>query len=312
MTNLNKPNKILRIATRQSPLALWQANYIRAQLLHHWPQLTIELLPMTTSGDQFLKDKLLEVGGKGLFVKELEEALLEKRADLAVHSMKDVPANLPDGLFLAAIGTRHNPFDALISKKQSGLSALPLGAIIGTSSLRRQSQLLAIRPDLKIIPLRGNIHTRIAKMDTELFDAIVLAVAGLERMGLDDLITEILPEDIMLPACGQGALGIECRLEDAETQLLIAPLNDTFSTYCVTAERQVNALLGGNCHVPLAVYCTVINNSTLSLRAKVASPDGQIVIQEHLQGDILELSALAEQCAHLLLQNGAADLLAKK
>ena len=304
--------KTIRIATRKSPLALWQANHIRAELLRYWPQLVIELLPMTTSGDQFLKDKLLALGGKGLFVKELEEALLENRAHLAVHSMKDVPATAPDGLSLVAICTRHNPFDALVSKTHVHLTDLPIGAIVGTSSLRRQSQLLAIRPDLNIIPLRGNIHTRIAKMDTDEFDAIVLAVAGLERMGLQHLITEILHEDIMLPACGQGALGIECRTDDTELQRYIAPLNDNISALCVNTERHVNALLGGNCHVPLAVYCTHTQDSKLYLRAKVASPDGQTIIEENLQAPSSEARTLAQQCAQTLLVNGAANLLAKE
>lgn len=304
--------KIIRIATRKSPLALWQANHIRNELLSYWPQLVIELLPMTTSGDQFLKDKLLAIGGKGLFVKELEEALLENRADLAVHSMKDMPATAPEGLSLAAICARHNPFDALVSKTHVHLTDLRHGAVVGTSSLRRQSQLLAIRPDLKIIPLRGNIHTRLSKMDTGEFDAIVLAVAGLERMGLQHLITEMLDEDIMLPACGQGALGIECRTNDSELQRYIEPLNDTLSALCVNTERHVNALLGGNCHVPLAVYCTQIYDSKLHLRAKVASPDGQTIIKESLIAPIDESDSLAQQCAQSLLVGGAADLLAKK
>lgn len=301
--------KILRIATRNSPLALWQANHIRAELIQRWPELVIELLPMTTSGDQFLKDKLLAIGGKGLFVKELEEALLDKRADLAVHSMKDVPASAPDGLSLAAICKRHNPFDALISPIYPSLNELPLNAVVGTSSLRRQSQLLAMRPDLKILPLRGNIHTRLAKLDSGEFDAIVLAVSGLERMELGHLITEVLSDDIMLPACGQGALGIECRTDDAELHAIIAPLNHTLSALCVNTERHVNALLGGNCHVPLAVYCTTAPKNKLTLRAKVASENGQIIIEDNQQGAADEAHQLAQQCAQNLLAKGAADLL---
>lgn len=310
MTKTKKSNKILRIATRQSPLALWQANFIREQLLLHWPYLTIELLPMTTSGDQFLKDKLLKIGGKGLFVKELEAALLDNRADLAVHSMKDVPASFPNGLTLSAICKRNSPFDALVSKKYTSLSALPLHAVIGTSSLRRQSQLLAIRPDLNIIALRGNIHTRIEKLTTDGFDAIILAVAGLERMGLEHLITQRLSETCMVPACGQGALGIECRLDDEETLAFIAPLNDALSALCVQTERQVNALLGGNCHMPLGVYCKPETSTTLSLCALVASANGQQVIQDS-QTDLAIASAqLAQNCAQNLLTKGAAKLLA--
>ena len=301
--------KTIRIATRNSPLALWQANHIRAELLQRWPELVIELLPMTTSGDQFLKDKLLAIGGKGLFVKELEEALLDKRADLAVHSMKDVPAAAPEGLSLSAICARHNPFDALVSRVYPSLNELPLNAVVGTSSLRRQSQLLAIRPDLKIHPLRGNIHTRLAKLDSGEFDAIVLAVSGLERMGLGHLITEVLAEDIMLPACGQGALGLECRTDDEDLHAIIAPLNHTLSALCVNTERHVNALLGDNCHVPLAVYCTTAPDDKLSLRAKVASSNGQIIIEDNQLGASGAAHQLAQQCAQTLLAKGAADLL---
>lgn len=302
-------NRTLRIATRQSPLALWQANHIRQQLLHHWPSLTIELLPMTTTGDTFLNDKLLTIGGKGLFVKELEEALLDNRADLAVHSMKDVPTTLPNGLILTAICQRDNAFDAFISNKHTNLTSLPLNAVIGTSSLRRQSQLLAIRSDLNIVALRGNIHTRITKLTADGLDAIILAVAGLERMGLAHLITEKLSETIMLPACGQGALGIECRLDDNETQQYIAPLNDALSAVCVQTERHVNALLGGNCHMPVAVYCKPLTSETLSLCAVVANANGQQVIKENLEGSAAKHIQLAQTCANNLLIKGASNLL---
>lgn len=302
--------KILRIATRKSPLAIWQANHIRELLLQHWPSLYIELMPMVTSGDKFFNEKLSATGGKGLFVKELEEALLDKRADLAVHSMKDVPAIFPTGLCLAAICTRHNPLDALVSQVYTSLDNLPSGAIIGTTSLRRQSQLLAVRPDLNIKALRGNIQTRVAKLQSGEYDAIILAVAGLERMALDEIITEILSTEIMLPACGQGALGIECRVEDEELKQFIAPLNDTLSAMCVSSERHVNALLGGNCHVPVAVYCTLIENAQILLRAKVASVDGKIVISNRQCGHQHDATALAEKCARALLASGASDLLA--
>ncbi len=206
----------LRIATRKSPLALWQANHIADLLKQHWPLIKIELVPMVTSGDKFLKDKLLITGGKGLFVKELEEALLTGQADIAVHSIKDVPATFPEGLALAAICKRHNPLDAFIAKRHKTLQDLPAGSVIGTSSLRRQSQLLALRPDLEIKVLRGNINTRLDKLEAGEYDAIILAVAGLERMGMQASITEILSDELMLPACGQGALGIECRTEDSD------------------------------------------------------------------------------------------------
>lgn len=300
----------LRIATRKSPLALWQAHHVRDRLLEHWPSLHIELLPMETSGDKFLKDKLATIGNKGLFVKELEEALLDNRADLAVHSMKDVPTTFPAGLCLAAICARHNPLDALLSSNYSNLDSLPLGAIVGTTSLRRQSQLLAIRPDLKIEGLRGNLQTRLAKLESGQYDAIILAVAGLERLGLQRQIKEILSTDRMLPACGQGALGIECRIEDSELKKYISPLNDPISALCVHSERHVNALLGGNCHVPLAVYCAPEADSQLYLRAKVATVDGKIIISESLRGHSDDSASLANTCAQLLLANGAAELLA--
>ncbi|MCX7118061.1 MAG: hydroxymethylbilane synthase [Legionellales bacterium] len=299
----------LRIATRKSPLALWQASHIREQLLQHWPSLQIDLVPLVTSGDQFLKNKLSATGGKGLFVKELEEALLEHRADIAVHSMKDVPATFPKGLSLSVICTRLNPWDALLCEKHSCFLHLPQGAVIGTASLRRQSQLLAIRPDLHILPLRGNLQTRLSKLHAGDFDAIVLAVAGLQRLGLNHLITEVFSASQMLPACGQGALGIECRADDLPILSLIAPLRDPLSTLCVNAERQVNALLGGNCHVPLAVYCQPIANSEVLLEAKVATPDGQTIICNTQQGPEQNAQKLADLCARVLLDNGAREIL---
>lgn len=302
------PKKI-RIATRQSPLALWQANHVREILLKQWPNITIELLPMVTSGDKFLQDKLLAAGGKGLFVKELEEALLSKRADIAVHSTKDMPAELPEGLILAAICKRHNPFDALISKQYSSLDELPHQAVIGTASLRRQSQLLAYRSDLQIKTLRGNINTRLAKLEAREYDAIILAAAGLERMGLEHAITELLSDDIMLPTCGQGALCIESRTDDQEIQQLISGLNDPISSLCIQTERRVNAQLGGNCHVPLAVFCTLTQSKQLFLRAKILSLDGSQSIQDSQTGTMDQAQTLAYQCTQALLAQGAADLL---
>lgn len=299
----------LRIATRKSPLALWQANHIADLLKQYWPLLKIELVPMVTSGDKFLKDKLLLTGGKGLFVKELEEALLAGEADIAVHSMKDVPATFPEGLALASICKRHNPLDAFIAKRHNRLQELPAGSIIGTSSLRRQSQLLALRSDLEIKVLRGNINTRLNKLEEGEYDAIILAVAGLERMEMQASITEILSDELMLPACGQGALGIECRAEDSDIKKLLTPLNDPLSALCVHSERHVNALLGGNCHVPLAVFCTVQSNQQLLLRAKVLTTDGQTVIQDSQSGPQSQAIAIADTCAKALLAKGAGKLL---
>ena len=300
---------MLRIATRKSPLALWQAESVRAQLLLHWPEQNISLVPMITSGDRWLQDRLQSVGGKGLFVKELEEALLNDLADFAVHSMKDVPATFPDGLGLAAICKRDHPLDALISLKYKSLNDLPIGACIGTSSLRRQSQLLAYRPDLVIRPLRGNINTRIKKLENFEFDGIILARAGLERMGLTHLITETLSKDIMLPACGQGALGIECKLDRKYLMALLAPLNDQKTAVCVTCEREVNRRLGGNCHVPLAVYCQYMPDDELYLQAKIVTPNGNLVLSDTKRGHRMQAMALSAKCANDLLANGAEELL---
>lgn len=304
------PKHILRIATRKSPLALWQAQYVANLVTRHWPDWTVELLPMLTSGDKFLKDALQAIGGKGLFVKELEEALLDKRADMAVHSMKDVPALLPDGLGLAALCKRDNPFDAFVSTRYARLEDMPTSSLIGTTSLRRQSQLLASRPDLRIKPLRGNIQTRLEKLEKGEFDAIILAAAGLERMGMETHIRTILDDELMLPACGQGALGIECRNEDSWLHQLLQPLHDQTTATCVSAERRVNARLGGNCHVPLAVFCTPVANNQLQLRAKVLSADGQTTICTEQSGSMADAIKIADSCAEALLSKGANRLLA--
>jgi len=303
--------RTLKIATRKSPLALWQANHVREQLRSFWPNLNIELLPMSTSGDKFSKEKLLELGGKGLFIKELEEAILDKRAHLAVHSMKDVPADFPKGLELSTICKRGNPFDALISNQHILLKDLPEGATIGTSSLRRQSQILAFRPDLKIKFLRGNINTRLQKLFDKEYDAIILAAAGLERMNMEYVITEILSEQLILPACGQGALGIECRSEDEKVKQLLNPLSDPLSHLCVEAERRVNARLGGNCHVPVAVFSKTLAKDKIIIQAKVCSDDGKNVISATQQGSINNSEILADQCAENLLDKGAAQLLSE-
>ena len=299
----------LRIATRKSPLAMWQAQSIATQLQQAWPGLAIQLLPMQTSGDRFLKDKLLAVGGKGLFVKELEDALLQNKADIAIHSMKDVPSTLPDGLGIVAIANRDSPYDAFVSLNYATIDALPSGAVIGTASLRRQSQLLAYRPDITTQTLRGNIHTRLEKLITHPFEAIILAVAGLERMNLHSEIKQIIPSEVMLPSCGQGALGIECRLNDSTTQILIGPIHNKLTATCVTIEREINRLLGGNCHVPVAIYCQVQDETRLLLRAKVLSPDGRRMIQGVSSGPIEDTTTLIELCAEQLFTQGAKQLL---
>ncbi len=295
----------LRIATRQSPLALWQAHYARNQLLAHWPELTIELLPLKTSGDRFLDVKLLDIGGKGLFVKELEEALLDHRADLAVHSMKDMPATLPEGLILHTIFARQNPLDAFVSNQFPTLKSLPQGATVGTSSLRRASQLLARRPDLKIKSVRGNVGTRLKKLETEDYDALILAAAGLERLELEARIQETLPPTVMLPAPGQGALGIECRADDVQLQKKLAVLHDSKTASTVEAERHVNQSLGGSCHTPIAIYCRPSAKAELTLDALVASPDGQTILQNTQVGpedkalDLAKAAVLALQAQNV-------------
>ncbi|KTD48104.1 porphobilinogen deaminase [Legionella quinlivanii] len=302
--------RTLRIATRKSQLALWQANFIGKQLQSYWPEISYELVPMLTSGDKFTQSKLQTLGGKGLFVKELEEALLDKRADLAVHSLKDVPAELPPALHLPVICKRDNPLDALVSTQFSNINDLPRTARIGTSSLRRQSQLLAWRPSLEIVPLRGNINTRLEKLQNETLDAIILAAAGLERLGLQQVIREVINPALMLPACAQGALGIECRKDDQELLGFLSPLNDQLTSACVKAERQVNALLGGNCHVPLAVFCQPTGDGQLHLQARVLNLDGSQIIADEQSGAIEAATAIAQNCAENLLKNGARQLLA--
>lgn len=303
-------SSILRIATRKSPLALWQANHVAAIIRHHWPDIKTELRPMQTSGDRFLKDRLQTIGGKGLFVKELEESILRGDADIAVHSMKDVPVQLPDGLGIVTICPRDNPFDAFIAKNYDSLEHLPEHAVIGTTSLRRQAQLRALRPDLIIKPLRGNINTRLAKLEQGDFDAIILAAAGLMRMGMNDIIKNVFSDAEMLPACGQGALGIECRLDSHHLHTILAPLHDVQTATAVHAERHVNALLGGNCHVPLAVYGKTQDDKQMLLQARLFNLDGSIVIADQQQGLASEAIALADKCAHNMLDQGAAHLLA--
>ncbi|MBH2002118.1 MAG: hydroxymethylbilane synthase [Moraxellaceae bacterium] len=301
--------KTLRIATRQSPLALWQAEHIRARLNAFYPDLTVELVKFVTQGDKILDTPLAKIGGKGLFVKELEAALLDGRADLAVHSMKDVPMHLPEGLTLAVICEREDPLDAFVSNHYLHFDELPLGAKVGTSSLRRKCQILQLRPDLEIVDLRGNVGTRLSKLDDGLYDAIILASAGLKRLGLADRIRHCLAPIMSLPAVGQGALGLECRLDDAELLKLITPLQHEETSICVRAERAFNAYLEGGCQVPIAGYATLLNDDQLQIEGRVGSVDGQTLLKEQLVGEIANAEQLGEQLAQRLLAQGAGELL---
>ena len=263
----------LRIATRKSPLAMWQAEYIKARLEAIHPDLTVELIPMVTKGDIILDTPLAKVGGKGLFVKELEVAMLEDRADIAVHSMKDVPVEFPEGLGLEVICEREDPRDAFVSNTYRQIEELPPGAIVGTCSLRRQCQLSEARPDLKIIDLRGNVNTRLNKLDNNNYDAIILAAAGLKRLDMEYRIASYIEPEQSLPAVGQGAVGIECRTQDERIKALLAPLNDSLTSDRVLAERAMNLALEGGCQVPIGSYA-VIDGDELWLRGLVGKPDG--------------------------------------
>ncbi|GMQ87116.1 MAG: hydroxymethylbilane synthase [Gammaproteobacteria bacterium] len=298
----------LRIATRKSPLALWQANHVREALLVRHPELEIELLTMTTTGDKILDTPLAKVGGKGLFVKELETGMLEGRADLAVHSMKDVPVEFPEGLCLAAVLPREDPRDVLISNTCSSIDELPQGARLGTSSLRRQSQLRARRPDLKILDLRGNVNTRLSKLDNGEYDAIMLAAAGVKRMGWDARITEFLPPEQFLPAIGQGAIGIEIRTDDARLHELVAELNDAQTATRIAAERALNKALQGGCQVPIAGY-SEISHGVILLRALVGRPDGTELVQGVISGKPEDAEELGRVLAKDLLSRGAKQIL---
>ncbi|MFA7386395.1 MAG: hydroxymethylbilane synthase [Thiohalobacteraceae bacterium] len=298
----------LRIATRKSALALWQAEHVRAGLQLHHPGLQVELVTMTTRGDQILDSPLAKVGGKGLFVKELEQALLEGRADIAVHSMKDVPVDLPDGLGLAVVLEREDPRDAFVSNQYVELEDLPQGARVGTSSLRRQCQLRAVRPDLLIGDLRGNVNTRLEKLDRGEFDAIILACAGLKRLGFVDRIREELGAAVILPAIGQGAIGIECRADDAATRALIQPLAHQDTTTRLRAERALNRRLSGGCQVPIAGYAE-LDHGVIVLRGLVGRPDGSELVQGVISGRPEDAEELGQVLAEDLLGRGAAAIL---
>ena len=299
----------LRIATRKSPLALWQANFVKQQLELHHPGLLVTLVPMSTQGDKILDTPLAKIGGKGLFVKELEQAMLENRADIAVHSMKDVPVEFPEGLGLAVICQREIPFDAFVSNHFASVNALPEGAIVGTSSLRRQCQLRALRPDMVIRDLRGNVNTRLAKLDAGEYDAIILAAAGLRRLEKEDRITALLPPEFSLPANGQGAVGIECRLDDAATRALLAPLEHAHTRYCVSAERAMNRALQGGCQVPIGAFAEMQDNDHIWLRGLVGAVDGSQIIHGDISGPKEQAEELGKLLAEQLLAQGADDIL---
>lgn len=298
----------LRIATRQSPLALWQAEYVKAELERHHPGIEVTLVKFTTRGDKILDTPLAKIGGKGLFVKELEQALLAGDADIAVHSMKDVPMSFPEGLELGVICPRENPFDAFVSNTYATLDELPAGAIVGTSSLRRQCQLKLLRPDLQIRDLRGNVGTRLGKLDTGEYDAIILAAAGLIRLGLAERMKSVLDDTVSLPAGGQGAVGIELRSNDPTIANLIAPLACTDTTDRVIAERALNNHLQGGCQVPIACY-SVLEGETLWLRGLVGATDGSEMLRAEARANRTDAAKLGVDVAEQLLAQGADRIL---
>ncbi|MGE8684395.1 MAG: hydroxymethylbilane synthase [Acinetobacter sp.] len=300
--------KILKIATRQSPLALWQAEHIRARLEALHADLKVELVTFVTQGDKILDTPLAKIGGKGLFVKELEAALLDGRADLAVHSMKDVPMALPEGLSLAVICEREDPLDAFVSNSYNHFDDLPQGAKVGTSSLRRKCQILKQRPDLEIVDLRGNVGTRLSKLDAGNYDAIILASAGLKRLGLAERIRHTIQPVISLPAVGQGALGLECRTDDQAVLDLIQPLMHTETNVCVRAERAFNAYLEGGCQVPIAGYAT-LQDGQIHLEGRVGSVDGQTLLKAEQVGTPEQAEQLGVALAQDLLAQGAGEIL---
>ena len=298
----------IRIATRKSALALWQAEYVKARLEQAHPALVVTLVPMVSRGDKLLDSPLSKIGGKGLFVKELETALLENEADIAVHSMKDVPMDFPEGLGLFCICEREDPRDAFVSNTFASLDDLPQGSVVGTSSLRRQAQLLTRRPDLEIRFLRGNVNTRLAKLDAGEYDAIILAAAGLIRLGFEDRITSPISIEHSLPAGGQGAVGIECRSSDPEIHALLAPLHHADTAVRVTAERSLNKHLNGGCQVPIACYA-VLEAEQVWLRGLVGDPGGGLLLSAEARGPQSAATELGVQVAEDLLAQGAGAIL---
>ncbi len=299
----------LVIASRESRLAMWQAETVRALLLQLYPHSTVEILGMTTRGDQILDRTLSKVGGKGLFVKELEVAMQEGAADLAVHSLKDVPMELPEGFELAAVLEREDPRDAFVSNQYQSLADLPAGAVVGTSSLRRQALIAARFPQLLIQPLRGNLDTRLAKLDRGEYDAIILAAAGLKRLGMAERIRSVIEPDDSLPAPGQGAMAIEIPSGRSDLQDLLAPLNHTDTELAVRAERTLSRNFGGSCQIPLAAFATV-NNDVMRLRAMVATPDGKRIARAEVNGSAVSPEALGQEIARVLEAQDAQSILA--
>ena len=296
------------IGTRSSKLALWQADYVMDCLQKKYPELHVEKKLMTTKGDKILDAPLAKIGGKGLFTKELEQDMLEGGIDIAVHSLKDMPTEVPDGLIITAITKRYDPGDAFVSNKVKSLAELPQGAVVGTSSLRRKAQLLHARPDLVVKDLRGNVNTRLRKLDAGEYDAAILAVAGLRRLGFGGRITEVLPISMILPAVGQGALAIEAREDDAETRELVAFLNDEATVACAKAERAFLARVEGGCQVPVGVYATP-EDSGLHVEAVIASLDGKRLYRDHVSGQVKDAEPLGTELADKLLDMGGIDIM---
>ena len=300
----------LRIVTRESPLALWQAQFVRARLQEMHPGLHVGIKTVKTVADRFLHKSLAEMGGKGVFVKELEQALLNHEADLAVHSMKDVTVDLPDGLTIAVIMQREDPRDVLVASRYSSLAELPAGARIGTSSLRRQCQLNAAYPGLALQDIRGNVGSRLQKLDNGTYDALILAAAGMKRLGMEDRISVYFDVDDMLPAIGQGALGIETRADDTRVLPLVRPLNHEPTRVCVSAERALSRKLYGGCHLPLAAYAE-ISGEGLSMTALAGYPDGSRVVKNRIAGAVDQAEKLGHELGERLLQQGAREILAE-
>ncbi len=298
----------IRIATRESALALWQARSVAGELARHHPGLAVELVPMTTRGDRLLDRPLAAIGGKGLFLKELEQALSAGTADIAVHSMKDVPTDLPPGFAVPVVLARHDPRDALVSPRHARLDELPEGARVGTSSLRRRAQLLHRRPDLDVVSLRGNVNTRLDKLERGDFDAIILAAAGLDRLELGARIRERIAPAVSLPAVAQGAIAIEIRAGDRDCEALLEPLNDAPTAACVTAERAFSARLGGSCQVPLAAYAE-LEGERLMLSGLVATPDGGRLLRDSIEGPMARAADLGHDLARRLTERGAGEIL---
>lgn len=293
----------IKIGSRGSPLALWQANWIKDQLESQNPDIPVEIVIIKTSGDKIQDVPLAKIGGKGLFVKEIEEALLRKDVDFAVHSMKDMPIKFPFALCIASVTKRENPFDALISKDNIKLDDLPKGAKVGTGSLRRISQLLHYRPDLELVPLRGNLDTRIKKLETEGLDAIILAAAGLIRMGWEEKISEIISSEILLPAMGQGAVGIESRKNDVDNQILLADLDDENTHLALDAERAIVTQLEGGCNVPIGAFAT-IEEDEITIQGLVASLDGKTVYKQQIKGNKVNAMRLGKELGNALIEMG--------